>query len=245
MNSLAMPQEDRGASVHDASAVRFENVVLRGELEGGSSKLSFIVPPRSFQILTGPANCGKTAILRLVCLADRPAAGRIWLFGRDSTTLGRGDVARFRRRIGLMFAEDRLIEHLSVFDNAALAPRIAGERRAQYAPRVAELLVWVGLGAKMEVLPLALSRGQRRRLAIARALANRPDLVLADEPTGGLDAEAGLRILRLLAQINDGGTAVLMATRDEELAAASGAPVLRWPANGWTLADQAEQSLAP
>lgn len=232
-----LPENRDGAE--STPVLRFDDVAT----SGGQPGLSFAVPPRSFQVLTGPAACGKTAILRLACLADRPARGRIWLFGRDSTTLGRNDVARVRRRIGLVFADDRLLEHLSVFDNAALAPRIVGQKRRDYAPRVAELLAWVDLGTKMDVAPSDLSCGERRRLCIARALANGPDILLADEPTGGLKRESGLRVLSLLAQIHGGGTAVLMTTRDEELAEASGAPVLRLRECG-AFVDQAREAWA-
>ena len=243
MNSIATPEAARGARAPVAPVVRFEDVALRGEADG-APPLSFAMAPGGFLVLAGPAGCGKTAILGLICLADRPAAGRVWLFGRDTATLGRNDVARFRRRIGLVFAEDRLLEHLTVFDNAALIPRVIGQKRRDYAPRVAELLTWVGLGLKMDALPGALSRGQRRRLAIARAVANQPDILLIDEPTDGRDGEAGLRVLRLLARINGAGTAVLMATRDEELAASTGAPVLHRREGRPKFIDAADEAMA-
>ncbi|MDQ2859761.1 MAG: ATP-binding cassette domain-containing protein [Pseudomonadota bacterium] len=243
MNSIATPEAARGTRAPVAPVVRFEDVGLRGEPDG-PPPLSFAMPPGDFLVLAGPAGCGKTAILSLICLADRPAAGRVWLFGRDAATLGRNDVATLRRRIGLVFAEDRLLEHLTVFDNAALVPRVIGHKRRDYAPRVAELLTWVGLGPKRDVLPAALSRGQRRRLAIARAVANQPDILLADEPTGDLDGEAALRVLRLLARINEAGTAVLMATRDEEVAASSGARVLHRREGRPKLIDAADEAMA-
>jgi len=221
INSIAMPGADRMA--HAAPVVRFDAVTLRGEREGEAPRLSFAMPPGSFKVLTGPAGCGKTAVLSLICLADRPALGRVWLFGRDTATLGRKDIANFRRRIGLVFARDRLLEHLTVFDNAALVPRIAGRPARDYAPQVAEILAWVGLGQKMDIPPAALSPGERRRLALARAMANRPEILLADEPTGGLDDEAALRVLRLIERINGAGTTVLMAPSDDRLAPAPGA----------------------
>jgi cell division transport system ATP-binding protein len=190
-------------------------------------RLSFALPPGSFHVLTGEAGCGKTSVLGLIGLAQRPAAGRVEMFGRDTATLGRGELARFRRRVGRVFADDRLIDHLSVFDNAALIPRLAGRPRRDHAPEVAQILAWVGLGRRMDALPASLSAGERRRLAIARAMANRAEIVLADEPTGGLDEDGARRVLRLLAELNTAGTTVVMATRDEDLAAASGAPVLR------------------
>src|SRR5665213_1261818 len=128
MNSIATPEAARGARAPVAPVVRFEDVALRGEADG-APPLSFAMAPGGFLVLAGPAGCGKTAILSLIGLADRPAAGQVWLFGRDAATLGRNDVARLRRRIGLVFAEDRLLEHLTVFDNAALVPRVIGQKR--------------------------------------------------------------------------------------------------------------------
>jgi cell division transport system ATP-binding protein len=167
-------------------------------------RLSFALPPGSFHVLTGEAGCGKTAVLGLIGLAQRPAAGRVEMFGRETATLGRTDLARFRRRVGRVFADDRLIDHLSVFDNAALIPRLAGRPRRDHAPEVAQILAWVGLGRRMDALPASLSAGERR-----------------------LDEDGARRVLRLLAELNTAGTTVVMATRDEDLAAASGAPVLR------------------
>ena len=237
---------DPAPPAHAAPVVRFDGVSTNGPDETPRLRgLSFALAPGSFHVLTGAGGCGKTTMLNLICVAQRPAVGRVELFGRDTATLGRKDVSRFRRRIGLMFAQDRLLDHLSVFDNAALVPRIAGRRRRDYAPEVARILTWVGLGRKMDALPVALSAGERRRLAIARAMAGSPEIVLADEPTGGLDGDGGLRVLRLLAEINGAGTTVLMATRDEELAAASGAPVLYLRQGRLTLSEGLDPAAPP
>ncbi len=198
----------------------------------GSSPLDFTLAPGSFHILTGAGELERTSVLRLVCLAERPAAGRVWLFGRDTGRLPRGEAPRLRRRTGLVLAEDRFAAHLSVFDNAALVPRLARRRPLDYEAQVEEVLAWVGLRGLIDQPPTDLSPGERRRLSIARALANRPDIVLADEPTGCLDPAEGEWVLRLLADINAAGTAVLMATGDQSLAEASGAPIIQLVKDG-------------
>lgn len=208
--------------------MRFDAVSLR---RGGEPAVlggvSFALPPGSFHVLTGAAGGGKTTILELIGLARAPSSGRIQLFGRDTAALGRKERPLLRRRIGQVFHGDRLAGHLSVFENAALVPRILGRRWEDYRAEVGEILAWVGLGASLGAKPASLSPGDRRRLAIARAVAGRPDILLADEPTGGVDAASARRILRLLAELHHAGTTVLMATRDQALAAGSGAPVLR------------------
>ena len=142
-----------------------------------------------------------------------------------------------RRRIGMVFADRRLLEHLNAFDNVALPLRLAGRKPADYAADVVELLAWVGLGDKMAAYPLTLSGGEQQRLAIARAVVGRPDLLIADEPTGDVDHEMAVRILRLFVELNRLGTTLLIATHDRELVARSGKPVmhiergeLHWPA---------------
>jgi cell division transport system ATP-binding protein len=238
MNAAADPDMDAVCSAQTAPVVRFEAVSLRGGDEAPPlRRLFFALAAGSFHVLTGAAGCGKTSVLNLICLADRPAAGRVRLFGRDTASLSRKDVRIIRRRIGLVFAEDRLLEHLPVFDNASLVPRVLGRKRSDYAPEVAQVLAWMGLAKQMDELPGALAAGQRRRLAIARAVAGRPEILLADEPTGGLDGEEGVRVLRLLAELNNAGTTVLMASRNEELAAASGAPVLHLHEGSLTVID--------
>ena len=246
MNSTAAPDAASAPADQAAPVVRFDGASVGGAGEAlGPGRLSFALAAGLFHVLTAPAGGGKSSILRLICAAERPAVGRVEVFGADTATLGGKDLARLRRRIGLVFAQDRLLDHLSVFDNAALVPRIAGRGRRDYAPEVAQILTWVGLGRKMDAAPAALSAGERRRLAIARAMAGRPEIVLADEPTGGLDGDGGLRVLRLLAEINAAGTTVLMTTRHEEPAAASGAPVLRLHQGRLTLSEGLDPAAAP
>ncbi len=184
------------------------------------------LPNGSFHFLTGPSGAGKSSLLKLIYLAHEPSRGLIRLFGQDIATVPRGDLPHIRRRIGVVFQEYRLLDHLSAFDNAALPLRIAGRKIETYRDDVAELLGWVGLGGRMHALPPTLSGGEKQRLAIARAVVARPDILLADEPTGNLDHEMGERILRLLVELNRQGTTVLVSSHDRELVESSGMPVL-------------------
>ena len=147
-------------------------------------------------------------------------------FGRDAATLPRAELPLLRRRIGVVFQEFRLLDHLSVFDNVALPLRVAGKRRQDYAEDVAELLAWVGLGDKMEVVPATLSGGEQQRVAIARAVVCQPEILIADEPTGNVDPEMGMRLLRLFAELNKLGTTIIIATHDLSLVRMVDAPVM-------------------
>jgi cell division transport system ATP-binding protein len=149
------------------------------------------------------------------------------LFGRDLAAVPRKALPALRQRIGVVFQEFRLLEHLSAFDNVALPLRIAGRKPADYRLDVAELMAWVGLGQKLHAMPATLSGGEKQRLAIARAVVAQPDLLLADEPTGNVDHELSLRILKLFVELNRLGTTVLIASHDEDLVARSGMPTLR------------------
>jgi cell division transport system ATP-binding protein len=207
--------------------VRFEGVGMRyGRAPEVLRDIAFELPRGSFHFLTGPSGAGKSSLLKLIYLAHRPSRGLISLFGRDIATLPRRDLPALRRRIGVVFQEYRLLDHISVFDNAALPLRIAGEKPSSYSGDVAELLTWVGLGRKFNALPPTLAGGEKQRLAIARAVVARPDILLADEPTGNIDQPMGLRILRLLVELNRLGTTILVASHDEDLVARSGMPVM-------------------
>lgn len=188
--------------------------------------VSFELPRGSFHFLTGPSGSGKSTLLKLIYLAQRATSGSVELFGRDLAGLRRKDRPVLRRRIGVVFQEFRLLEHLSVFDNAALAPRISGRPASDYRADVAELLAWVGLGERMQAMPATLSGGEKQRLAIARAVINRPEVLLADEPTGNVDEAMALRILRLFNELNRLGATVLIATHDADMVVRSGLPVL-------------------
>ena len=178
------------------------------------SELSAEVPPGSFRFLTGPSGAGKTTLMKLLYLEHRPSRGLLELFGEEPSALGPDEVARMRRRIGIIFQEARLLDHLSVVDNIALPLIAAGKRARDYLEEISELVRWVGLEHRCDALPPQLSAGEKQRAAIARAVVNAPDLILADEPTGNIDPEMGGRILRLLIELNRLGKTVVLATHD-------------------------------
>src|SRR6201995_3062844 len=203
--------------------VRFENVGMR--YDSGPEVLrdvTFFLEGGSFTFLTGLSGAGKTTLLKLIYLAEPPSRGLITLFGQDLATASRRDLPYLRRRIGVVFQEFRLLDHLSAFDNVALPLRIAGRKPKTYRADVAELLAWVGLGERLHAMPATLSGGEKQRLAIARAVVSQPDILLADEPTGNVDDEMALRILRLFVEMNRMGTTVLIASHDDALVASSG-----------------------
>jgi cell division transport system ATP-binding protein len=190
------------------------------------SDITFQLPSGSFHFLTGPSGAGKSSLLRLIYLAERQSRGLISLFGRDTAMLPRQALPQVRRRIGVVFQDFRLLDHLTVFENVALPLRVAGQARASYADDVEDLLAWVGLGERIEAYPPTLSGGEQQRAAIARAVISKPDLLIADEPTGNVDPAMARRILRLLAELNKLGTTILAATHDIALVRALDAPVL-------------------
>jgi cell division transport system ATP-binding protein len=195
--------------------VRFENVGLRYGMGAEILKdISFSIEPQSFQFLTGPSGAGKTTLLRLILLALRPTRGLIRLFGRDALSLDKNAITELRRRIGVVFQDFRLLDHLTTYENVALPLRVRGMDEAGYRAEVTELLRWVGLGERMDVLPPVLSGGEKQRAVIARALIVRPQLLLADEPTGNVDPNLARRLLRLFTELHKSGTSVLIATHD-------------------------------
>jgi cell division transport system ATP-binding protein len=212
----------------DVPVVRFDGVGLRyGRADEVLRDLTFELAPGSFHFLTGASGAGKTSLLRLIHLALAPSRGLISVFGRDVARLKRREMPLMRRKMGVVLQEKRLLEHLNAFDNVALPLRLAGGKASDYTGDVVELLAWVGLGDRMDAYPQALSGGEQQRLAIARAVVNRPEILLADEPTGDVDHDMALRILRLFVELNRLGTTVLIASHDDALVASSGRPVLR------------------
>jgi cell division transport system ATP-binding protein len=195
--------------------VRFENVGLRYGLGPEVLRdLSFRIDPHSFQFLTGPSGAGKTSLLRLLYLSRKPTRGLITLFGHDVATLAPDALATLRRRVGIVFQDFRLLDHVSTYENVALPLRVLGREEASYRNEVMELLQWVGLGERMWALPPVLSGGEKQRAAIARAVIARPQLLLADEPTGNVDPVLARRLLRLFVELNKSGTSVVIATHD-------------------------------
>jgi len=173
-----------------------------------------------FMVLMGPSGCGKSTLLNLVAGLDAPTEGEIIVAGESLTDKDENQLARMRRRhIGIVFQFFNLLEGMSVLENVTLPAVIAGTKRRQAESRARDLLDLLGLGDKARSAPGVLSGGQRQRLAIARALANAPTLLLADEPTGALDSEGGLEVLELFRRLHAGGQAILLVTHDEEVAA--------------------------
>lgn len=195
--------------------VHFENVGIRyGMGPEVLRDLTFSIAPRSFQFLTGPSGAGKTTLLRLILLSVKPTRGLISVFGEEVSRISKGTLTGLRRRMGVVFQDFRLLDHLTIFENVALPLRVQGQEEASYRREVVELLRWVGLGERMHVLPPVLSGGEKQRAAIARALIVRPELLLADEPTGNVDPSLGRRLLRLFVELNRLGTSVVIATHD-------------------------------
>ena len=198
--------------------LRFENVGLRYGMGSEILRdLTFSIDPHSFQFLTGPSGAGKTSLLRLMLLALKPTRGLITVFGSDSARLSKSDITGLRRRIGVVFQDFRLLDHLTTYENVALPLRVRGREEASYRAEVVELLRWVGLGERMHVVPQVLSGGEKQRAAIARALIMRPELLLADEPTGNVDPALARRLLRLFLELHKSGTSVVIATHDLSL----------------------------
>jgi cell division transport system ATP-binding protein len=214
--------------IEASGMVRFENVGLRyGAGPEILRDVCFYLERGSFSFLTGPSGAGKSSLLKLLFLALRPTRGLISLFGRDIASLRRTEVPALRRRIGVVFQDFKLLDHMSAFDNVALPLRAAGLKQDFYRSNVRELLDWVGLKDHAEMLPPALSGGEKQRLAIARAVVAKPELILADEPTGNVDPALAQRLLHLFHELNRFGTTVLIATHDPLIMSASKLPVLK------------------
>jgi cell division transport system ATP-binding protein len=179
--------------------------------------LSLTVEKGEFVFLTGPSGAGKSTLLRLLLVQDRPTEGELFVNGHDLTSLSRGDIQEYRRGIGFIFQDFKLIPTRTVFENVAFVLEVLGVPGGQQRRRAFQVLKWVGLQHRINAYPRDLSGGEQQRIAIARALVNDPALVLADEPTGNLDPDLSLEIMNLLREVNAGGTTVVVATHDREL----------------------------
>ena len=207
--------------------IRFDNVGLRyGNGPEILRDVTFHMLPGSFHFLTGPSGAGKTTLLRLLFMSLRPTRGLIFVFGENVSDLSAGGRSELRRRIGIVFQDFRLLDHLTTWENVALPLRVMGKKESQYKDDVTDLLRWVGLGERINAHPEILSGGEKQRAAIARAVIGRPELLLADEPTGNVDPVIGNRLLRLFVELNRLGTSVIIATHDHALMDQLNAPRL-------------------
>ena len=179
--------------------------------------LNLTIDKGEFVFLTGPSGAGKSTLLRLLLLQERPSEGDVIVGGRNLSRLTRNEVQAYRRTVGFVFQDFKLIPTKSVFENVSVALRVLGMPVEQQRRRTYQVLKWVGLQHRLNALPEELSGGEQQRVAIARALVNEPHLVLADEPTGNLDPDLSLEIMNLFRDINASGTTVVVATHDREL----------------------------
>lgn len=209
----------RAMNDRPAEIVKFDNVGLRyGTDPEVLSNLSFTLYPGSFYFLTGASGAGKTSLLKLLYLAQRPSRGGIRMFGQDLITMPRDRLPDLRRRLGVVFQNFRLVPHLTAFDNVALPLRLAGADEKRVIKAVSDMLDWVGLSHRSHAVPATMSGGEQQRVAIARAVIARPRILIADEPTGNVDPEMALKLLRLFEALNHRvGTTVVVATHDVHL----------------------------
>lgn len=234
-----MQISDPSKSIENTPALELQGVNLRYD-DGPNvlTNLNLALPSRSFHFLTGPSGAGKTSLLKLLYLAQRPSEGTVHLFGTNVTAAARGALPAIRRKVGVVFQDFRLLDHLSAFDNVALPLRVAGVSEVEISNNVTELLSWVGLDEFMDAKPETLSGGQKQRVAIARAVVNRPRLILADEPTGNVDDAIAMRLMQLFIEMNKLGSSVIIATHNEQLVEKFGFPRL-------ALADRSMTELPP
>ena len=198
--------------------IEMHNVGIRyGQGPEILSDIKLCLKKGSFHFLTGRSGAGKTSLLSMMYLAQKPSRGTMTVFGRNINFANRDNLSMLRRKIGVVFQDFRLLEHMSAFDNVALPLRICGMNDREVKKRVTELLQWVELDKNMHAKASTLSGGEKQRIAIARAVINRPDLLLADEPTGNVDNDIAPKLMKLFVELNKLGTTVVIATHSEKL----------------------------
>ena len=208
--------------------LRFDNVGMRyGMGPEVLRDVSFGLRQGSFHFLTGSSGAGKTTLLKLMYLSHRPSRGLVHVFGRDMSVMKRDQVPALRRRIGVVFQDFRLLDHLTAVENVALPLKITGMKDDKLDVHVRGLLTWVGLADRLDARPSTLSGGQQQRVSIARAVINRPSLLLADEPTGNVDNEIAVRLMYLFEELNKMGSTIVIATHNEDLIGQFRHPVMR------------------
>jgi cell division transport system ATP-binding protein len=205
--------------------IRLEHVHLRyGSGPEILKDITLILPQGSFTFLTGASGAGKSSLMRLMYLGAKPTSGHVYLFDKKVDELPRAEMPAMRRRIGVVFQDFRLLPHLNAIDNVALPLRLAGANEDTVQEPVRELLNWVGLGNSLQSKPSYLSGGEQQRMAIARAVIARPQILLADEPAGSVDEDQALRLMHLFVELNKIGTTVVIATHNRTLIDRIGKP---------------------
>ena len=200
------------------SIIEMQNVGIRyGQGPEILSDIKLSLKKGSFHFLTGKSGAGKTSLLSMMYLAQKPSRGIVSVFGKNVNITNRDSLAMLRRKIGVVFQDFRLIDHLSAFDNVALPLRVCGMDEREVRKRVLEILQWVELDKHIQAAASTLSGGEKQRIAIARAVINRPDLLLADEPTGNVDNDIAPKLMKLFVELNKLGTTVVIATHSEKL----------------------------
>lgn len=200
------------------NVIEFDDVGLRYEQGPEILKgVTFALPSGSFHFLTGESGAGKTSVLKLMYLAQKATRGSVRIFGRNVVAVGRDELPEIRSKIGVVFQDFRLLDHLSAMDNVALPLRLQGVPEQTVRRDVTDILRWAHLSAHLNSKPPTLSGGQKQNVAIARAVINRPQILIADEPTGNLDDQSAKRLLNLFVEMNKRGTTVVIATHNEAL----------------------------
>ena len=205
-------------SYTDEPVVDMQNVSIRyGQDPEVLSDIKLNLTKGSFHFLTGKSGAGKTSLLSMMYLAQKPSRGTVTVFGTNIGFANRDTMALMRRRIGVVFQDFRLLEHMSAYDNVAVPLRVRGMNESEIAKRVKELLHWVELDKSVNKICSTLSGGEKQRVAIARAVINRPEILLADEPTGNVDDDIAGKLMKLFVELNRLGTTVVIATHSQEL----------------------------
>lgn len=205
-------------SYTDEPVVDMQNVSIRyGQDPEVLSDVKLSLTKGSFHFLTGKSGAGKTSLLSMMYLAQKPSRGTVTVFGTNIGFANRDTMALMRRRIGVVFQDFRLLEHMSAYDNVAVPLRVRGMNESEIAKRVKELLHWVELDKSVNKICSTLSGGEKQRVAIARAVINRPEILLADEPTGNVDDDIAGKLMKLFVELNRLGTTVVIATHSQEL----------------------------
>ncbi len=225
--------------------IRFSHVTKEYPRTGTAlSDVSFFINKGEFVFLTGPSGAGKSTILKLVYMEEKPTSGEVKVASHYATLIKRRDVSMFRRTLGVVFQDFRLLEDRTIEQNVAFALEVTGAPHGSISPKVSRLLTQVGLGSKSNNFPRELSGGEQQRVAIARALVNDPFVLIADEPSGNLDDRATRGIFQLLRDINSAGTAVIMATHNLDLVRRADLRVIEIN-RGKLVFDSGETTLAP